>query len=63
MNTSSLCTIIGMLSLGMSWAQELGNWKAIGGEVKVCMAAIVAFSRDILLPELPKRTRVLQLNN
>lgn len=23
-----------MLSLGMSWAQELGNWKAIGGEVK-----------------------------
>jgi len=34
MHASSLCTIIGMLSLGMSWAQELGNWKAIGGEVK-----------------------------
>ena len=42
MHASSLCTIIGMLSLGMSWAQELGNWKAIGGEVKVCMAVVVA---------------------
>jgi len=34
MNASSLCTIIGMLCLGVSWAQELGNWKAIGGDVK-----------------------------